>query len=70
MKVMKTPWFPAEDLSPLVLNINNSHLSVPLPTMNNRGSTQLCQLSELLIHNHRLALVNSVGHSPLWDGVR
>lgn len=53
----------------LVLNINSSHLLVPMPTMNNRGSTQLCQHSELLIHNHRLALAHSVRYS-LHCGVR
>ncbi len=66
MKVLKTAWFLGGGLRLLVLNINSSHLSVPMPTMNNRGSTQLCQHSELLIHNHRLALAHSVGHSPLW----
>lgn len=67
MKVMKTPWFLGGGLSLLILNIKNSHLSVPVPTMNNRSSTQLWQIFELLIHIHRLALVNSVGHSPLCD---
>lgn len=51
----------AEDSICRFLNINSSHLSAPMPTMNNGGSTQLCQHSELLIHNHRLALVRTVG---------
>lgn len=46
---------------PPARNINSSHLSAPVPTMNNEGSTQRCQSSELLIHNHRLALARSVG---------
>lgn len=50
----------------LVLNINISNLTAPMPTMNNGGSAQLCQHSELWIPNHRLALVHSVGLPPLW----
>lgn len=66
MKVLKTAWFFGGGVHLLVLNINSSHLSVPMPTMNNKGSTQLCQHSELLIHNHRLALARGVGRSSLW----
>lgn len=66
MKVLKAAWFLGREMCLLVLNINSSHPSVPLPTMNNRGSTQLCQHFELLIHNYKLALAHSVGQSPLW----
>lgn len=69
IKVLKTARFLGRVLSAGPYNINSSHLSVPMPTMNNRGSTQLCQHSELLIHNHRLALVHSVGYAPLWGAV-
>lgn len=65
MKVLQASWYLGRGMCLLVLNINSSHPSVPLPTMNNGGSTQLCHHSELLIHNYKLALVHSVGHSPL-----
>lgn len=65
MKVLKTARLWAEHCL-LVLNINSSHLSVPMPTMNNRGSAQLCQHSELFIHNPRLALADSARCSPPW----
>lgn len=59
--LMNAAWFLGGGLYVLLLNINSSHLSVPMPTMNNRVSTQLCQHFELLIHNHRLALVHTAG---------
>lgn len=49
IRMLMTAWFLGGRLCVLLLNINSSHLSVPMPTMNNRGSTQLCQHSELLI---------------------
>lgn len=70
MTVLKIAWLLGGGLCVLILNINSSHLSVPMPTINKRGSTQLCQHSELLIHNHRLALAHSVGHSLLWGAGR
>lgn len=66
MVVLETACFLGGGLCLQVLNINSSHLSVPMPTMNNKSSTQRCQRSELLIHNHRLALALSVRLSPLW----
>lgn len=70
----RLPGFAAEGRRLPVLNINSSHLLVPMPTMNNRGSIQLCQHSELFTGDHRRALVHSVGysrlevqpHSPAW----